>query len=266
MKHSLRLWIIAFLITAASAAYQRLTGPTHPMSGDVTIDGTFIHYSLPRSHGGPDDCPVELTTNDDQVRGIIEWKPHNSNDEWTSTEMKYANRELSAQLPHQPPAGKLDYRITLTKAGEQRQLPASDPLVIRFKGDVPLPILILHILAMFGGMLLSARAGLEALQHNAQLSKLILWTIVLLFFGGLILGPVVQWYAFGVFWTGWPVGTDLTDNKTAVALISWIIAAIMLRRSAHPSRWALAASLITLAVYLIPHSVLGSELDCKSVR
>ena len=46
----------------------------------------------------------------------------------------------------------------------------------------------------------------------------------------MILGPLTQYYAFGALWTGFPFGIDLTDNKTLIALIGWIIAAFMLKR------------------------------------
>jgi hypothetical protein len=86
-----------------------------------------------------------------------------------------------------------------------------------------------------------------------------------LIFGGLILGPVVQKYAFDAYWTGFPFGHDLTDNKTAVAFIGWLIAFLMYKKSNQPKRWALFASILLLIVYLIPHSVLGSELDYKKI-
>ncbi|MDP3445020.1 MAG: hypothetical protein Q8T08_19340, partial [Ignavibacteria bacterium] len=71
----------------------------------------------------------------------------------------------------------------------------------------------------------------------------------------------MQYYAFGEFWTGFPFGYDLTDNKTLIAMIGWLIALFMLKRSAKPIKWVLAAALIMFIVYLIPHSVLGSEHD-----
>jgi hypothetical protein len=114
---------------------------------------------------------------------------------------------------------------------------------------------------MFVGMLLSNRAALETLRPAPEYRRLILLTIALLTVGGLILGPVVQKYAFGAYWTGWPLGNDLTDNKTAVAWLAWVIAWVALRRSARPSRWVICAGVITLVVFAIPHSLLGSELD-----
>ncbi|MBA3976132.1 MAG: hypothetical protein C0504_18145 [Candidatus Solibacter sp.] len=160
---------------------------------------------------------------------------------------------LVANLPEQPPAGKLAYRVILQKDGERVSLGGA-PHVIRFKGDVPDAVLFPHVAAMFLAMLLSARAGLELLRPNPATS--LLWpTFILLTIGGMILGPIVQKYAFGAYWTGFPFGTDLTDNKTAVAWILWGLAGW------RKSPWLIALAAIgTFAVYLIPHSMFGSEL------
>ncbi len=114
---------------------------------------------------------------------------------------------------------------------------------------------------MFGAMLLSTRTGLEAFNKEPRLKIFTVWTISFLIIGGMILGPLTQYYAFGQFWTGIPFGIDLTDNKTLIALIGWLLAAIMLRKSKKPGWWIVGASVLLLIVYLIPHSVLGSELD-----
>ena len=122
-------------------------------------------------------------------------------------------------------------------------------------------ILIPHVIIMFSAMLFSTRAGLEFFNSGPNLKKLASWTVGLLFLGGLLLGPAVQWYAFNAWWTGWPFGTDLTDNKTAVALAGWLVALMAIHRKRHGRAWALGASLVLLLVYLIPHSMLGSEFD-----
>ena len=138
-------------------------------------------------------------------------------------------------------------------------------VIIRFRGDVPGPLLVVHIIAMFGGMLLSTRTGLAAWAGEKPLIPLILWTVGFLATGGLILGPMVQKYAFDAYWTGWPFGSDLTDNKTAAAVLFWLIAWFALGRTRSPRAWVIAAAVGTLAVFMIPHSVLGSELDYTKV-
>ena len=110
-------------------------------------------------------------------------------------------------------------------------------------------------------MLFAMRTGIEALRPKSNPRKLALWTTGFLIAGGMILGPLVQKFAFGKFWTGFPLGSDLTDNKTLIAVIAWIVA-IIAGRGGKPARgWVLAAVIILLAVYFIPHSLFGSELD-----
>lgn len=260
-RQSAALWLFAFFLTLGTAYYQRVTGPTYPLSGRVNVGGKELLFRLDRSHGGETNAVIEMQTNDSLIHGVMEWKKYRTNGEWMQTPMKYDNGILSAELPHQPPAGKLMYRIALYHNEQTVSIPQNEPVVIRFKGDVPLSVLIPHIIAMFGAMLLSARTGLEYFSKEQKFKKLIFWTIGFLFAGGLILGPVVQLFAFNALWTGWPMGTDLTDNKTAVALIAWVITGIALRKSHRSKALVLLAAAITLVVYLIPHSLFGSELD-----
>jgi hypothetical protein len=195
------------------------------------------------------------------IAGVVEWKRHNTSDAWTSVLLKDSVHTLVASLPSQPMAGKLDYRVTVHKGGESVVLPKEGVMVIRFKGPVPLAILLVHILAMFSAMMLSTRTGLEFFNPEPRLQPLILWTLAVLAVGGLVLGPVVQKYAFGAYWTGWPFGHDLTDNKTFLALIGWVAAWFALSKAKKPTAWALGACILMFIVYMIPHSVLGSELD-----
>jgi hypothetical protein len=265
MKQSLLLWIIAFLLTAGSAVYQRITGPTYPVSGVARLGTREIAFRLERSHGGESNAPVLLLVDDPAVSGVVRWKRIKTDEPWMDAPMEHREGSLTAALPHRPPGGKIEYAVILSVAGESVIIPAGPPVVIRFRGAVPLFVLIPHILAMFLAMLLSTRAGLETFRPAPSYGKLIGWTLGILFAGGLILGPIMQWYAFGEFWTGWPLGTDLTDNKTAVAFLGWVVAALVLRRASHPKRWILGAAILLLVVYMIPHSLLGTELDYSTV-
>lgn len=254
------VWILALAVTLASAVYQRMTGPTHPVRGSKTVGGELINYRLIRSHGGDGDAEVRIGA-PAAVEGSLMWRRFKTRDEFAYTPMAREGQELVGRLPHQPPAGKLEYRVILQREGERVWL-TGEPVIIRFKGAVPIAVLSVHVLAMFAGMLLSNRAGLGVLLSKEQPSaKLVGWTLVLLTVGGMFLGPVVQKYAFGAYWTGWPFGTDLTDNKTAVAWLAWILAWAAVRRNwSRAGVWVLAAAVATLAVYLIPHSMFGSEL------
>lgn len=265
MKKTFLFWLIAVVITVAGAYYQRVTGPTYPFSGNVLINNKNIFYKLERSHSSSNDYLIKLKTNHANLKGLLMWSRFKSNDGWSIIPMAYFADTLFAELPKQPPAGKLQYQIILKNQNQVISIPAKQPLVIRFKGDVPLYILIPHVLAMFFAMLLSTRTGIEFFNKESNLKKYVFWTLGILFIGGLILGPLVQLYAFGALWTGVPFGFDLTDNKTLIAFIAWIIAAIAIYKSKKPKPWVLGASILLLVVYLIPHSVLGSELDYNKI-
>lgn len=257
------LWLLALLITAASAVYQRMTGPSHPKRGKTSIAGQEIRYRLIRSWDGAGGAEVRLPVPAPQVRGTLLWKRFKTKDEWASVPMSHHNGELAGTLPHQPPAGKLQYRVLLEAGGpleRERVWLGADGVVIRYRGAVPLPILITHVIAMFAAMLCAVRAGLEVVAEKPAFAGIVAATLICFTLGGMILGPIVQKYAFGAYWTGWPFGADLTDNKTAFAWLAWIAAYIAQRRSAQAARWILFASACTLLVYLIPHSLFGSEL------
>lgn len=253
-------WIMAILFTITIAIYQRMTGPTHPVKGSVVLNESTIPFKLLRSHGGDGDAVISIPLDDATISGTCQYKRKGVDEPWHELSMTRSEGNLTATLPHQPPAGKLRYQITLQQHGTVVAL-TEEPVTIRFKGGVPAAILIPHILLMFMAMLFSTRTGIEALRKGDKTYRYTVTTLLLLIPGGLILGPVVQWYAFGDLWTGWPFGGDMTDNKTLVAVIFWIVALVMQRKQRSAKGWALAASVVLLIVYLVPHSMFGSEFD-----
>jgi uncharacterized membrane protein len=175
----------------------------------------------------------------------------------------YEEKGLFADIPQQPEAGKLEYYIEVTDNKGTKTYFRESPVVIRFKGSVPGFVLIPHVLFMFVAMLFSTLAGLMSIFKHASYKKYAVSTLVLFIIGGMILGPFVQWYAFGDFWTGVPFGWDLTDNKTLIALVFWILAVWQNRKQDKPMYVALAA-IVLLLVYSIPHSLFGSQLNYES--
>jgi hypothetical protein len=228
---------------------------------------------------------------DPAIRGILMQRRYNTGDPWAFTAMRREGTKLVGEIPVQPPGGKVAYRVHLFRAegaaanessgGDwaMRSLtaedvpagavavPAAGPVVLRFKGHVPLAIIIPHVLLMFLGMLWSNRAGLEALRRSADPTRLARGALDLLAVGGFVFGPLMQWFAFGRLWTGIPFGWDLTDNKTLFAVLGWLAAWILVRRArkrgdtSRARLWVVAAALVTLVIFSIPHSVRGSELD-----
>ena len=254
------IWFFAILFTLVSAVYQKMTGPTYPVRGKAEIGGQKVKFQLIRSYDLSDDAKVTVVVPDTSIKGEIRLRRFKSMDNWQTQPLLRHGDTLIGALPHLPPAGKVMYDITLVK-GSQRVLLNDHPAVLRYTGYVPRYILIPHILLMFLAMLFSTLTGLMVLFHGRN-SYLYAWiTVVAVAAGGLVLGPIVQKFAFDAYWTGWPFGHDVTDNKSIFAFIFWVIALVMMKKHHENRFWPVLAAIVLLAVFLIPHSVWGSEID-----
>ena len=256
MKKNWIYWLLAVVITLVLSIYQRMTGPTHPKSVTVELNGESYKMKLPRSGVQKD----EMVT----LRGVhsaapidaqLHYRRYPTTDDYTTVDFGRPYRDWEAALPVQPVGGKLQYYITV----DGKDYLADDPVVIRFRNDVPASILIPHILLMFGAMLFAVYTLLLVLARKPY-SKWLKITVGTLFVGGFIFGPLVQHAAFGPWWTGFPYGTDLTDNKTLLSFVFFAIALATLKWKYN--KWLVGlAVLLMIAVFTIPHSAFGSEYD-----
>jgi hypothetical protein len=156
----------------------------------------------------------------------------------------------------------VEYVIRVEAAGSVAQVPAQETVVARFRDPVPAGILVPHILAMFASMLVSTRALFEVMRQGVSRGRgLVLTAMGFLVVGGLFLGPLVQKFAFGAYWTGWPNGSDLTDNKTLIAFLAWLPATIAAAREMRLRLVVALGWVVMMGVFLIPHSMRGSEID-----
>jgi hypothetical protein len=273
-------WFLAFVITIGAAYYQRTTGPTYPKKISTIINDSVYELKLVRSLDLRERPEVRLKIFDTTVKANIYYKRFKSDDKYQVAPFSFRvypvntflmnkvfkiteEKGFFADVPQQPEAGKIQYYIELIDSKGSTFLMKETPIVIRFKGSVPAYILIPHILLMFMAMLFSTASGLMSIAKFPSYKKYAVWTLFLFITGGMILGPVVQKFAFGELWTGVPFGWDLTDNKTLIALIFWIFAVVINRKQDKPFYVALAA-FILLLVFSIPHSMFGSELDYAS--
>jgi len=267
------LWVLAALLMAASLIYQRKTGPTYPLRGKIVVAGKELAYRLIRSEETVREARVALP--DPGVPATLVWRRFPTQEAWTRQAMVQETRdgkpERAGRLPIQPPAGKVEYTVEVGEGPGPVRIPSGDPIVLRYKGPVPLAVLLPHISMMFIAVLLGLRTGLGALFGTSAPRRLMGLTLGCLTLGGLILGPFVQKAAFGHYWTGFPWGFDLTDNKTLLMWLVWVLAACFAgprpRANETWSRAAvLAATVAMVIVYLIPHSMRGSQLDYGKVN
>ena len=247
-------WVIAINITLFLSIYQRMTGPTHPKKVDIELRGESFKVKLPRS-GVQKDEIVMLTDIPSGVSAQMHYRRYPTSDDYTTVDFVWKDNVWQATLPVQPVAGKLQYYLTV----DGRDYLKEEPVVIRFRNDVPAYILIPHILLMFGAMLFAVYAFMMVTMHM-DYRKWLKITVATLFVGGFIFGPLVQHAAFGPWWTGFPYGTDLTDNKTLISFLFFLAALATMKWKYN--KWLVSlAVLVMIAVFTIPHSAFGSEYD-----
>ena len=269
------LWALSILITIGCFMYQDKTGPTYPLEGVIETDKGEVNYKFLRSETiGTDLKIMFLDPIPDGIEGYVHYRRYKSDDEWATMPMSEGTFEFSrrgsketvdgvgAELPFLPErAGKYEYYVFVDDAsGEPASITDDKPVYARYKDDVPSWALLLHILAIFASMTLAIRTTFEAV-FDGNFRWMIWATIISLLLGGFILGPLVQWYAFGVWWSGIPFGYDWTDNKVLLELLFWLIAAFLNRGTRRNRVSVYVAGVMTLLVYFIPHSIFGSEYD-----
>eukprot|EP00823_Brevimastigomonas_motovehiculus_P004484 TRINITY_DN2975_c0_g1_i1.p1 TRINITY_DN2975_c0_g1~~TRINITY_DN2975_c0_g1_i1.p1 ORF type:complete len:389 (-),score=99.10 TRINITY_DN2975_c0_g1_i1:57-1223(-) len=320
------LWAIAAIFLTIIGVLQVITGPSYPIKDTVSLGSTSIHYNLDRAHTGLTPHTVKISIADQSVMGVMRWRQHHSQTfEWNTTIRERNGDDLTASIPAQDYAVRCLYEIALMKEEQNREseresergrekeiegkiisiIIPDDPINIRWKDDLPDVVLIIHIIFMASAFLFSCRAALEMYYPFSTLKSSLIYsiiTVILIIVGGFVMGPLVLHYCFHTWWTGIPIGWDITDNKTVVALVIWLIVLFItiyhyrrLSSSSSPSAsasssssgymsrvgegeeedddyererkaklspvkgWYIFAGVLTFIVFIIPHSLFGTE-------
>ena len=269
----LLLWMLAIVITVAAVLYQRTTGPTYPVKGMLSSNSQDFKYKLIRTHETTAGAIITLpNTEAKDFKATLHYKRLGTKDELTVVAFKRDGATYTAQLPVQASAGKMEYFIkgTLNEASFRVPEEGEDNIILRYKDPVPNGVLYPHIFLMFFAILFGMRAAISALFDLKTMRRWALVSFIGMTIGGMVLGPIVQKYAFGEYWTGFPYGGDFTDNKMLIMWLAWAITmAIIGLKPKHNEKISrtivLFAAIVMTVVYLIPHSMGGSTLDYDKV-
>ncbi len=181
------------------------------------------------------------------------------------------------RLPDMGKGHRIQYAFEIDRGGSQpERLPEaeSDYFPLKYKGEVSALVLVLHIIFMFAGFFFMTESfigafGVLAGRDDKRFAVLMTrWTLITMFIGGWPLGFILNRQRFGPVWEGFPFGYDITDNKTQIMFVFWILASLVswksiVGREEEPDAVrakGFAAAVITsyvvsLAVFLIPHSL-----------
>ncbi len=233
-----------------------------------------VRHVQPKVKAGQGEIPLEL-----EAKGTLSSPPRLV---WTPAKGKEVHAlpmkpkaggsgkdsVFHAKLPFLGPGKKILYHFLLeTPKGERLRLPEKGEFEVTCKGGVSRLLLLAHIGAMFLGLvflLLVAYRCLVFLAKGSSLSsasRTVKWATFFIFLGGLPLGMLVERKVFGTWWEGWPFGRDVTDTKTGLILLWWLLLSFFApgegktsEKKARTWAWAVLVCLVlTVALYVVPH-------------
>jgi len=270
--------LAGLLFLAGSAAAARPGRHT-----EQTLDTPFgrAHVQILKEHMGEGDAVVRC-----RVTDLREAWPagaltlhYQMQETWRVVHFQRSagsGEAFEAAIPHAGRGVAVPYYVQVgTGLGPTQLLPVQAPAEtfrVTFKGRPSTPLLIAHVLCMIGGLVFLVLATVGALLFLRNKRGLALHRragligFVLLFIGGVPLGMAVERQVFGTYWEGWPFGRDVTDTKTGLILLLWLVLMLVRGRdlgSRLPAErrprdrawavWLIALTVFTAAMYLIPH-------------
>jgi len=282
----MKFWKIglAFLLTIAFLIFSRKTAAVRSVNETVRQHGISIeHNTVPKQVG--DEIPVISVRVEGASQVRLVYKIGQEG-EYTWVEMlpKRGEEEVySASIPWHPKAVKAWYYLEASRADEegtvtvvlpQKSSGEVKPIRLKFEGEVPAYIVIPHVLCIFAAIffaILTVFSAIELKRGTGSLRKSVKLcgvTVLLLFLGFFPFGWAMNYFAFGVLWEAFPFGRDVTDNKSQIMILFWLVALFLVKGTlwgkgdsrnlvsgSGYATWVFVSFIATLLILAIPHSL-----------
>lgn len=136
---------------------------------------------------------------------------------------------------------------------------------VRFEGKASFILLLFHIVLMIAAFFLLIHALYYALNYLATeergeaIVRSVNLGIITFFITGFPIGWVIEKQVLGNYWEGIPFGWDITDSKTLIILVIWLIVIWLKTKNKMSIRtyakWVIINTIITIMLFLLPHSL-----------
>jgi hypothetical protein len=225
--------------------------------------------------GAPVEAEVEVSKDIGDVQIFLYYTPGPGPHEVLRMRQLEPGRYF-ASIPSHKRGTLIEYYIE-AQAGSDLvvRVPAQDEspgFSFHYKGIANRALLLSHVVLMFISLailLLCGYLALRAIRNRRavlHVPRLAFLGAVAFFISSFPLGMIVAYQTYNKPWTGFPVGSDMTDNKSLVIILYWAAATFFYRGSVFrkdPSTDLLSIRtlpyvyltgvLITIALFLIPH-------------
>ncbi|MCK4547117.1 MAG: hypothetical protein KAW17_06710 [Candidatus Eisenbacteria sp.] len=204
---------------------------------------------------------VHHTTGNGFITGVLEQIPGTS---WWATTLPGHEKGVRTYyyLTAEDASGR---RVALPEDATDVWTGEYDYFKFRSEGQASRWALIVHIFLMFVAVFLFIHALYYALSvlygidRTGEMIATAYAGVIAFFITGFPIGWMIEKQVLGNYWEGIPLGWDITDSKTLFIFVFWMIPVILrLRRRLSDygfARWVIAASLFTIVMFLLPHSL-----------
>lgn len=264
-------YAIALVLTIALLGLARRTSTRHTAEYSVRIaDITAAHRTVTEAFGEKPILNVAVAPSEG-LSAILYYSTTKGGPYAIDT-MVQTNDGFTGTLSVLEKGATWYYHIDMLKDGSAvGRFPANGDQFIKFKGHVPVYAIVPHIFCMFATVfigLMTVFTAYDVAKGKGDIRKstrYLLWTNIFVFIGGFPLGYYVAYAAFGKGWSGIPVGWDITDNKTVILFLFWLVTLILARKGLKGEKIAISngayftLTIVSFAVsiisFMIPHSI-----------
>jgi hypothetical protein len=281
----MKFWeiLVAFIFTLLLLSFARKTTTVQSVHKTVEKSGILIDHHTVAKKVGERDVVIPV-----KVIGAEEVKLFYKIEEgeFRSVNMGLNEGESDlfvASIPYHKKGTQAWYYIEaqkqigdtkLTISLPDKNSPNFEPLLLKFEGDVPPYIIISHVFCTFSAILFSVLAVFSAVdlkRGKSTLKKSVIFSLfafIFLFVGFFPLGWTLNYFAFGTLWEAFPFGSDVTDNKSQIVFLSWLVTLFLVKGTIlgkNPSKnlvsektystMVIISFVVTVVMYLIPHSI-----------
>lgn len=277
LKSAARI-IVAIILTIALLGISRRLSTRHPDDLAVEGSGFRAEHRTVTEQVGPGRPVLSLTLKGDRaVESFVLYRVGREEELHAVPMTGMGEGVWRAVLPEYEKGTKIYYTITLHDGEEAvANIPeeSGSTLFIKYKGKVSTVVLILHIIFMFASFYFMIQSFWSALgilggrDWKGEAVGHARWVLISSFIGGWPLGFILNYQAFGVVWEGFPFGYDITDNKTQIMFVFWLVSLLLVRGSflgrGEDRDWlgsrGFAVALIfsfvvSLLLFIVPHSL-----------
>jgi hypothetical protein len=270
--------IVGIIVTILLLGVTRLVSTKRPREMSVESDGIRVEHVTVTEQVGPGEPIISARiVADGAIEPVLIYKV-DGEDDAEHVAMRYAGKERwEVRLPSLEKGMRIHYGLSVRlEDGSTVMLPAKEdafPLV-KYKGEASPLVLVLHVVFMFGAFYFMVQSLWSAIdimstgQGKREAVSSARWVFFCTLIGGWPLGFLLNYQAFGVIWEGYPFGYDITDNKTQVIFLFWLVSLLLVRGSflgrsededmLGPRGFAIAvlvSYIVSLFLFLVPHSL-----------